>query len=611
MEHHVKMNHHSYVTKTVEYADLFDDKVKEPEAYLGGINKRWLIEGFVHMISVDRFDSFSMSAEHGLLVMFQDYLERSEVKRLFSRLNNERNKFKGVWLTLVNHQALFRLLRKVLMLPNEIAGRGESFEAYEGLLKAILSENSLEMKREREILQKIDGEPDIRDAKIIMQQDLLNLDQFGENKKELEKVQILKYLVLCEYGKENKQVGDAINRVVSRHGFESEFSYMLLAQMPLGVYHDKNNSNEGLYYLKRSDYEKSGSLRLWDEFVSYISDKSIDVWDTEKMKNIFTEEEILDNTCFRKYPVLKMSDVEYLIASQPYYSHLLYDGFWWDVKSELKTVLSNKAIMNLLTKDFSEMKLFYNLVKQLVGNRRIRIYNEHCFDKQQPSPDIALRTRHRLYLFEYKDMRVQKEVADGNDMAVVMNYIDDRLNKEKGKDGGNKGLPQLISDMEDFFLGKQPWVNDCRKRNIKIHPVLVVNSRLFGVRGINYILQQKMRQRILESEVLKEHSKEIGNLLVMDYDMLILVVVQTNKDFGRFQNLLFSYLTHVGKAHEMVDRCDSFRHYVMNKWEGKMTKKSERQLMHNFKRVVKEMTKEPYGRTLQPTRRKSFKSASA
>lgn len=165
-----KLGHHSYVTKTVEYTDLYDDKPKEPEAYLSGINKQWLIEGVVHMISVDSFDSFSMDAERGLLVVFQDYRERSEVKRLFRRLKEQESKYKEAWLTLVNHQALFRLLRKVLMLPNERAGRGESFEAYEVLLKAILAENSIEMQREREILHKIDGEPDIRDAKIIMQQ---------------------------------------------------------------------------------------------------------------------------------------------------------------------------------------------------------------------------------------------------------------------------------------------------------------------------------------------------------------------------------------------------------------------------------------------------------
>lgn len=408
-----QLGHHSYVTKTVEYTDLFDDNTKESVSYLNGINKRWLIEGVVHMISVDGFDSFSMNAEHGLLVMFQDYREKPEVKRLFRRLKAQEEKFNGTWLTLINHQALYRLLTKVLRLPNEKEGIGESFEAYEALLKAILVENSMEMQREKEILVGIDGDTDIRDAKIIMQQDVLNIDLFGENKKELEKAQILKFMTLTEFGKEHKEVGEAIRRVVNKYEFPNEITYMLVAQMPLAIYHDKENFKEGLYYIRQQDYEQTKSLQLWNEFVKYISDKCIDIWDTEKMGTIFAEKELLDNTCFRKYPVLKMSKEEYLIVSQPYYTHLLFDGFWWSVKEELKLVSSEEAIMNLLTKEFSEEKLFYELVKLMIGDKRIQIYNNYCFEAQQSAPDIAIKTRHHLFMFEYKDMRVNRKVADG------------------------------------------------------------------------------------------------------------------------------------------------------------------------------------------------------
>lgn len=581
--------HHSYVTKTVEYADLFDGKAEDAETYFTGINKRWLIEGVVHMISVDCFDSFSMEAKHGLLVMFQNYREKSEVKRLFHRLKAQEEKFNGTWLTLVNHRALFRLLTKVLRLPNEREGIGESFEAYEALLMAILAENSMEMQREKEILERIDGDTDIRDAKIIMQQDMLNLDQFGENKKELEKAQMLKFIALTEFGKEHKEVGEAIRRVVNNHGFQNEFSYMLLAQMPLSVYHDKKNFKEGLYYVRRQDYEQTNALRLWNEFATYIADKCIDIWDINKISTIFTEQELLDNTCFRKYPVLKMSEEEYLIASQPYYTHLLFDGFWWSVKEELKLVYSDKAIMNLLTKEFSEEKLFYELVKLMIGDKRIHIYNNHCFEAQQSAPDVAIKTRHQLFMFEYKDMRVHRKISDGGDMNQMMDFIDDRLNKEKGKTGGNKGLPQLVSNMEDFFTGKHPWKECYGKGKVIVHPIVVVNSRLFGVRGINYIMQHKLHQRILESKILREHIDKIGDLLVVDYDMLILVAAWSYKDFRKFHYLLHSYLTHVKKGQDMVRRCTSYRYYVMNKWELEMTEKDKKKFEHGYKKVVKAM----------------------
>ena len=584
-----QLGHHSYVTKTVEYTDLFDDNTKESVSYLNGINKRWLIEGVVHMISVDGFDSFSMNAEHGLLVMFQDYREKPEVKRLFRRLKAQEEKFNGTWLTLINHQALYRLLTKVLRLPNEKEGIGESFEAYEALLKAILVENSMEMQREKEILVGIDGDTDIRDAKIIMQQDVLNIDLFGENKKELEKAQILKFMSLTEFGKEHKEVGEAIRRVVYKYEFSNEITYMLVAQMPLAIYHDKENFKEGLYYIRQQDYEQTKSLQLWNEFVKYISDKCIDIWDTEKMGTIFAEKELLDNTCFRKYPVLKMSKEEYLIVSQPYYTHLLFDGFWWSVKEELKLVSSEEAIMNLLTKEFSEEKLFYELVKLMIGDKRIQIYNNYCFEAQQSAPDIAIKTRHHLFMFEYKDMRVNRKVADGGNMNQMMDFIDNRLNKKKGETGGNKGLPQLVSNMEDFFTGKAPWKEYYGKGKVIVHPIIVINSRLFGVRGINYIMQHKLQQRILESEILREHIDEIEDLLIVDYDMMILVASWSYKNFRKFHNLLYGYQTYVRKGRDIVTRCTSYRHYVMNKWELEKTKKDEKKFGYNYKKVLKAM----------------------
>ena len=584
-----QLGHHSYVTKTVEYTDLFDDNTKESVSYLNGINKRWLIEGVVHMISVDGFDSFSMNAEHGLLVMFQDYREKPEVKRLFRRLKAQEEKFNGTWLTLINHQALYRLLTKVLRLPNEKEGIGKSFEAYEALLKAILVENSMEMQREKEILVGIDGDTDIRDAKIIMQQDVLNIDLFGENKKELEKAQILKFMTLTEFGKEHKEVGEAIRRVVNKYEFPNEITYMLVAQMPLAIYHDKENFKEGLYYIRQQDYEQTKSLQLWNEFVKYISDKCIDIWDTEKMGTIFAEKELLDNTCFRKYPVLKMSKEEYLIVSQPYYTHLLFDGFWWSAKEELKLVSSEEAIMNLLTKEFSEEKLFYELVKLMIGDKRIQIYNNYCFEAQQSAPDIAIKTRHHLFMFEYKDMRVNRKVADGGNMNQMMDFIDNRLNKKKGETGGNKGLPQLVSNMEDFFTGKAPWKEYYGKGKVIVHPIIVINSRLFGVRGINYIMQHKLQQRILESEILREHIDEIEDLLIVDYDMMILVASWSYKNFRKFHNLLYGYQTYVRKGRDIVTRCTSYRHYVMNKWELEKTKKDEKKFGYNYKKVLKAM----------------------
>ena len=184
-------------------------------------------------------------------------------------------------------------------------------------------------------------------------------------------------------------------------------------------------------------------------------------------------------------------------------------------------------------------------------------------------------------------MRIHRKVSDGGDMNLMMDFIDDRLNKEKGTMGGNKGLPQLVCNMVDFFCGKHPWEEFHGKGKVIIHPIIVVNSRLFGVRGINCIMQHKLHQRIHENEILREHIDEIGDLLVMDYDMLILVASWSYKDFGQFHNLLYSYQAYAKKGQDIMTRCDSYRHYVMNKWELEMTEKDKKKFKRGYKKVVK------------------------
>ena len=102
-------------------------------------------------------------------------------------------------------------------------------------------------------------------------------------------------------------------------------------------------------------------------------------------------------------------------------------------------------------------------------------------------------------------------------------------------------------------------------------------------------MQHKLRQRILESEILREHIDKIGDLLVVDYDMMILVASYSYKAFRKFHNLLYSYQTYVRKGQDMVKQCTSYRYYVMNKWELEMAKKDKKKFGQHYKKMIKAM----------------------
>lgn len=362
---------------------------------------------------------------------------------------------------------------------------------------------------------------------------------------------------------------------------------MVLGNLPNRIYYDKHNFGEGIVYVRREDFKGENGWRLWDQFVDFVSNKSLDVWDTEIISTVLSDDEFLDNTCFRKFPVLKMSDGEYLILSKAYYLHLFYDGIWWEVRHEMEKQMPGGAVVDVLSEDFSEKTLFNGIVSSMIGDNRIRVFNEHSFDRQQSIPDMAIKTRHHLFLFEYKDMRVEKSVADGSDIDKMMLFLEDRLNKKKGASGANKGIPQLIRNMEDFFTGKEPWGASFRKGSIVLQPIIVVNSRLFGVRGINYILQEKMNQRILQSDVLKEHKNQIAKLLVLDLDSLILLAARSYKNFAVFQNACYSYQSYLQKQPSSFAQYDSFKIFIINLLRNEKENRRSRVFEKGYKAIVR------------------------
>ena len=579
------------ITKTLVFKDFYDEQPKESEYYLKDIDKQWLIDDALHFISVDSYGSFSMRADKFLSMLFQDYRSNKEVKRLFEKLNDHQRSFPETYPTLINHQALYRLLRKILLMPN--GGRkGKSFESNLGVLKALLAENSVEMERERSMLAEIAIEEENRDAMVIMQQDVLNVDMFGNNINELNKVQQLKFLSLCGFAKKHSEkLNVAIKNVVIHQGQKNVYSYLFTVLLPLRVYKAPNNFNEGVLKLRRRDYEDLNALALWNNFVSFIKDKCLDISNENEIRSRLSDSEIIDNTCFKKYPIIKVNDDEYKVISLFYYAQLIYDGFWWAVKNEMVPPMEFREFTNLMSKVFFEKYLFCESVRLLVKKKKIRVLDDSAYSANAPGPDMLIRTKKDLFLFEFKDMRVKGKVAEGSDMAEMIKFIDERLNHKKESAGeGNHGIPQLVRNMEDYYEGKIPDEKDYGKSKVKLHPILVVNSRMFAVRGINSIMQQMLDKRIEESEILRGHAAEIGGLLVVDFDMLLLTIVWCYHDSAEFHRLLYGYMTSLEKADNPIGKCNSFRSYAMKKFEDGMKDPKKKKIFEKgFIRTVRKL----------------------
>lgn len=582
------MRSRSFVTKTLCFSDFYDEPMRDVTAYMMGIRKDWQINAILHMISVISYDSFSMRADRMLRMMFQNYMTDKEVLRLFARLLSVARAYPGVYLTFINHKALYGLLR-VIMLTKDTGSAGESFQSLTGLLKAILAANSIEMEAEANTLRKLEDVDDMKKALIMMQQDVMNNGAFGDNFTEVKKTQELKFLALHAFAKSRPDdYGKVLNKLMKEKGFDDIYHYWLAIYTPLSIYHDVNKFGEGLIRMKKDEFESAPMV--WNNMVASLKGKCLDVSDLNEMHRILSEKEMQDHTCFRKYPVLKLSDDEYVIVSMFYYAQMLYDGLQWELFAALKRE-ERKDYMSTFSIDFSEKWMFCKLFDSIGYKRKIWAENDSRFDDKDAAPDITVNTKRNIFMFEFKDMRVLKEVADGRDTDGLLKYIDYRLNHKKDKYEGNKGVPQLVKDMEDYFQGKFPSeFREWNKNRQKVQPILVINSRVFTSRGVNQILQAKMRERIEESEVLRVHKKRIDDLLVIDYDMLVVLLSKIRGDFTQLLKLKRDYQYHTQRATTPLERFVSFRGFAMRKWESERNKKNDRKIEKGFKEVTSSLT---------------------
>lgn len=582
------MYYKSFVTKTLCFTDFYDEPMLEVVAYLMGIRKDWLISAILHMISVISYDSFSMRADRMLHMMFQDYMNEKEVHRLFGRLAAVNRTYRGIYLTFINHKALYGLLRIVLLLDDE-GETGESFRTSVGLLKAILAANSKEMEVEANTLKNLGEVDDLKKGLVVMQQDLMNNGAFGDNFTEVKKIQELKFMALDAFAKSRPdEYGDVLKQVLREKGFEDAYHYWLALYTPLEIYHDTHKYGEGIIRMSKDEYE--GALPVWDNMIASLEGKYLDVKDHQKLQEILSDKEMQDHTCFRKFPILKLSEDEYVLVSMFYYAQILYDGLQWELLAALKK--EHKCdYMSTFSTDYSEKWMFCKLFDSMKYHRKIWTVNDIRFKDKDAAPDITINTKRNIFMFEFKDMRVMKEVADGRDLKELLEYIDKRLNHKKDDSEGNKGIPQLVRDMEDYFKGQfPPEFKDWNRNRQRVHPILVINSRVFTSRGVNHILQIRMGERIEESEVLRQYKHRIDDLLIIDYDLLVILLSKIRGDVSQLLKLKRDYTNHTRRATEPMERYISFRSYVMRIWEKERNKKNDRKLEKGFKEVTNRLT---------------------
>lgn len=261
------------------------------------------------------------------------------------------------------------------------------------------------------------------------------------------------------------------------------------------------------------------------------------------LENLIVQEISIDEdfTDLKKYPIYRIDETSISIINY----HYAIDLFYRSAKFRLKDIY-NKGdyvkkygdFFSYFNKSFSEEFLMKNLLDSIFEKKYYHKKKE--FENEQDNePDYYVRYNNAIYIFENKDVLINKGVKASRSIKPIFEFLRLKffLNKKK-----KVGIQQLIFSIKQIVDNEFPFDEGANeKQNFEIFPVLIVQDRIFQAPGINYILNKWFKeelQNILGSDFNKNR---IHNLTLIDIDTLITWEPHIKNKINSFKKLLRSH----------------------------------------------------------------------
>ncbi|MDV3492440.1 hypothetical protein BAS06_07020 [Elizabethkingia miricola] len=293
--------------------------------------------------------------------------------------------------------------------------------------------------------------------------------------------------------------------------------------------------------------------------------------ESKKFLQSLTSGEIIAETDFlklRNHPLYQIDEFTYSIVD-PFF---VLDKFTKSVKFILKESFNKKnnlnerdrTFFNFYNKEFSEEYL----MKKLLDNIFFKKYyiKQNGSLSQDKEPDYYYRYNNDIFVFEYKDVLIAKEVKTSGDIG----QITDALKKKFLINPTNRkpiGIGQLINHIK--AISENEFVYDesinLNKRH-KIYPILLLSDRLLEIPGVNYILNKWLRNNL---PVVHENII-VNDLIIIDIDTMIFFTEYLKRKDKYFKDLLDD---HTKKMNMPVKGYGNTEREVYQTYNNKISKK--------------------------------------
>lgn len=272
-------------------------------------------------------------------------------------------------------------------------------------------------------------------------------------------------------------------------------------------------------------------------------------------KKIKVEDDFIN---IRNYPVYKKTNGTYIVLN-PFF---IMDKFTISLKFFLAKFFGNNIqgeFSNFYNKDFSEKFLMYNLFDSIFDYKyfvKKKTFGEEEVDDE---PDYYFRYNNKIFIFEYKDILINKNVKVSRNIEIILSELKKKLLQDNSSD---KGIGQLVKHINNIDNNEFPFDDRINTvKSLKIYPILVLSDRKLEILGINYQFNQWFRDELGD---LSHKNIKVQDLVVMSLDSFIVFKNKFKQDKENFRKMLDRHITEMKKK-------EKYNHTLEN--EKKIQKK--------------------------------------
>jgi hypothetical protein len=230
-------------------------------------------------------------------------------------------------------------------------------------------------------------------------------------------------------------------------------------------------------------------------------------------------EEDSDFLHLRNYPLYKIDQETYSIIN----AFFVLDKFTKSLKFLLKDCFNKKhnlkqndrTFFNFYNKDFSENYLMKTLLNNIFSKKYF--VKQEVLDTDESEPDYYIRHNKDIYIYEYKDVLIAKDVKISADINQIAKTLEGKflINPSNGK---RIGIGQIVTHIEAISSGNFIYDKKIEKnKSYNIYPILLLSDRTLEIPGINHMLNKWFVENLnIENKYLS-----IKKLTILDLDTLI------------------------------------------------------------------------------------------